>query len=137
MLNNNSIIQIIEQLIKSYELINDNPSNIQNLSNNYIFDIRFKISSLLENFKNYLDDISDKLKNYFKEELIVSSSICKKSIKKEKLTNNFHCAVNNFIEIDKDICACCSKYKSYITIMNPNKKYSYNLNYIAHIKYVN
>ena len=38
MLNNNSIIQIIEQLIKSYELINDNPSNIQNLSNNYIFD---------------------------------------------------------------------------------------------------
>ena len=137
MLNNNSIIKVIEQLIKSYELINDNPSNIQNLSNNCIFDNRFKISSLLENFKNYLDDISDKLKNYFKEELIVSSSICKKSVKKEKLTNNFHCAVNNFIEIDKDICAWCSKYKSYITIMNPNKKDSYNLNYTAHIKYVN
>ena len=53
------------------------------------------------------------------------------------MTNNFHCAVNNFIEIDKDICAWCSKYKSYITIMNPNKKDSYNLNYNAHLKYVN
>ena len=52
------------------------------------------------------------------------------------MTNNFHCAVNNFIEIDKDICAWCSKYKSYITIMNPNKTNSYNINYTAHIKYV-
>ena len=66
MLNNNYIIQVIEQLIKSYELINDNPSNIQYLSNNYIFDNWFKISSLLEKFKKFLDDISDKLKNYFK-----------------------------------------------------------------------
>ena len=136
-LSNNSIIRVIEQIIKSYELINDNPSNIQNLSNNCIFDNRFKFSSLLEIFKKSLDDDYKKLKNYFKEELIVSNSICSKSIKKESLTNNFHCSVNNFIEIDKDICAWCSKYKSYITIMDPNKKDSYNLNYIAHIKYVN
>ena len=91
----------------------------------------------LEIFKKSLDANYKKLKNYFKEELIVSNFICSKSIKKENLTNNFQCSVNNFIEIDKDICAWCSKYKSYITIMDPNKKDSYNLNYIAHIKYVN
>lgn len=137
LLRNNTIIQVIEKIIQSYELIKDNPSNIQNILNNCIFDNRFRIISLLETFKNYLNDISKKLNNHFKEELIVSKSISSKSIKKEKLTNNFYCAINNFIEIDKDICAWCSKYKSYITIMNPNNKDSYNMNYIAHLKYVN
>ena len=134
---NKIIINVIEQIIKSYELIKDNPSNIQNLLNNCIFDNRFRISSLLETFKNSVDDILKKLRNYFKEELIISNSICSKSIKKEKLANNFYCTINNFIEIDEDICAWCSKYKSYITVMNPNKKDSFNLNYIAHIRYVN
>ena len=136
-LRNKIIINVLEQIIESYELIKDNPSNIQNLLNNCIFDNRFRISSLLEIFKNSLDDILKKLKNYFKEELIISNSICSKSIKKEKLSNNFYCTINNFIEIDKDICAWCSKNKSYITVMNPNKADSFNLNYIAHIRYVN
>ena len=96
----------------------------------YIFDNWFKISSLLEKFKKFLDDISDKLKNYFKEELFFQIQFAKRVLKKRTWQITF-------IEIDKDICACCSKYKSYITIMNPNKKDSYNLNYIAHIKYVN
>lgn len=134
---NKYIIEVIEQIINSYETIKDNPSNILNLLNNCVFDNRFKNNSLLETFKKSLDEISRKLKFYFKEELLVSKSIYSKSIKKEKLSNNFYCAINNFIEIDKDICAWCSKYKSYITIMNPNKKDSYNINYIAHIKYVN
>ena len=51
MLNNNSIIQVIEQLIKSYELINDNRSNIQNLSNNYCILHCPKITMSLNIFK--------------------------------------------------------------------------------------
>ena len=136
-LRNNSIMKVIEQIIKSYDIIKYNPSNIQNILNNCIFDNHFRINSILEIIKKSLDEISKRLKNYFKGELIVANSISYKSIKKEKLSNNFYCAINSFIEINKDICAWCSKYKSYITIMNPNKKDSYNINYIAHIKYVN
>ena len=134
---NNIIIEVLEKIIKSNELIKDNPSNIQNILNNCIFENRFKINSILETFKTSLDDISKKLENYFKQELIVSHSIIEKSIKKEKLTDNFYCAINNFIELDEDICAWCSKYKSYITIMNLLKKDSYMINFSAHIKYVN
>ena len=136
-LRNNIIMKVIEQIIKSYDIIKYNPSNIQNILNNCIFDNHFRINSILEIIKKSLDEISKRLKNYFKEELIVANSISYKSIKKEKLSNNFYCAINSFIEINQDICAWCSKYKSYITIMNPNKKDSYNINYIAHIKYVN
>ena len=134
---NNIIIEVIDKIIKSYEMMKDNPSNIQNLLNNCVFDNRFKINSLLEVFKTSLDDISKKLENYFEEELIVSNSIVNRSIKKEKLTNNNYCEISNFIEINKNICAWCSKYKSYITVMNPNKRDSYNLNFIADLKYVN
>ena len=130
-------MKVIEQIIKSYDIIKYNPSNIQNILNNCIFDNHFRINSILEIIKKSLDEISKRLKNYFKEELIVANSISYKGIKKEKLSNNFYCAINSFIEINQDICAWCSKYKSYITIMNPNKKDSYNINYIAHIKYVN
>lgn len=134
---NNIIIEVIDKIIKSYEMMKDNPSNVQNLLNNCVFDNRFKINSLLEVFKTSLDDISKKLENYFEEELIVSNSIVNRSIKKEKLTNNNYCEISNFIEINKNICAWCSKYKSYITVMNPNKRDSYNLNFIADLKYVN
>ena len=134
---NNIIIEVIDKIIKSYEMMKDNPSNIQNLLNNCVFDNRFKINSLLEVFKTSLNDISKKLENYFEEELIVSNSIVNRSIKKEKLTNNNYCEISNFIEINKNICAWCSKYKSYITVMNPNKRDSYNLNFIADLKYVN
>lgn len=136
-IKNSKIIEVLEKLIKSYECIKENPSNIQNILNNCIFDNRFRINSLLETFKSTLDNISKKLEDYFTKELIVSNNIGDKSIKKDKLTNNFYCEINNFIEIDKDICAWCSKYKSYITVMNPNKKDSYNINFIAHIKYIN
>ena len=136
-IKNNKIIAVLEKIIKSYECIKENPSNIQNILNNCIFDNRFRINSLLETFKSSLDNISKKLEDYFTQELIVSNNIADKSIKKDKLTNNFYCEINNFIEIDKDICAWCSKYKSYITVMNPNKKDSYNINFIAHIKYIN
>ena len=84
-----------------------------------------------------MDENSKKLQNYFKQELIVSHFIINKNIKEEKLADNFCCAINNFIEIDDDICAWCSKYKSYITIMNPFKKDSFMLKFTAHIKYVN
>lgn len=134
---NNIIIEVIDKIIKSYEMMKDNPSNVQNLLNNCVFDNRFKINSLLEVFKTSLDDVSKKLENYFEEELIISNSIVNRSIKKEKLTNNNYCEISNFIEINKNICAWCSKYKSYITVMNPNKRDSYNLNFIADLKYVN
>ena len=96
-----------------------------------------KIDLKLKAFKTNLDENSKKLQNYFKQELIVSHSIINKNIKEEKLADNFCCAINNFIEIDDDICAWCSKYKSYITIMNPFKKDSFMLKFTAHIKYVN
>ena len=134
---NNIIIEVLEKIIESNELIKNNPSNIQNLLNNCIFENRFRINSLLETFKTNLEEISKKLGNYFKQELIVSHSIIDRSIKKEKLTDNFYCAINNFIEIDDNICAWCSKYKSYISIMSPFTKDSYILNFTAHIKYIN
>ena len=134
---NNIIIEVLEKIIESNELIKNNPSNIQNLLNNCIFENRFRINSLLETFKTNLEEISKKLGNYFKQELIVSHSIIDKSIKKEKLTDNFYCAINNFIEIDDNICAWCSKYKSYISIMSPFTKDSYILNFTSHIKYIN
>ena len=134
---NNIIIEVLEKIIESNELIKNNPSNIQNLLNNCIFENRFRINSLLETFKKNLEEISKKLGNYFKQELIVSHSIIDRSIKKEKLTDNFYCAINNFIEIDDNICAWCSKYKSYISIMSPFTKDSHILNFISHIKYIN
>ena len=80
---NNKIIEVLEKIIKSYEYIKENPSNIQNILNNCIFDNRFRINSLLETFKSNLENISKKLENYFTQELIVSNNIIDKSIKKD------------------------------------------------------
>ena len=71
--NNNKIILIIEQMIKSYQLISDNQSNILNLLNNSCFYKKNKIKFLLNDY-NSLDSLLKEAENYFNEEFIIMNS---------------------------------------------------------------
>ena len=67
---NNKIIFIIEEMIKSYKMLNYNQSNIKNILNNCNFDKRNYEFNLLpnQNLNSFFKDIN----LYFKKELIVN-----------------------------------------------------------------
>ena len=68
---NNKIIVILEQLIKSYELIKDNKSNILNILNN----CQIKENPTINYFQQYkdLENLFKNIEDYFKNKYIISN----------------------------------------------------------------
>jgi len=132
--NNNKIILIIEQMIKSYQLISDNQSNILNLLNNSCFYKKNKIKFLLNDY-NSLDSLLKEAENYFNEEFIIMNSS-----KLEGFENKYLFFTNytkTFIELDKGICASCSNRQSIINLYDLNELNYENYSFKAHLRYVN
>jgi hypothetical protein len=133
--NNNKIILVLEELIKSYQLIEDNHSNILNIINNFSFKELYIIDKTF--FINQsLDEIFKKVKNYFDSEFIINAS---NLIKKDKNkfvkhgSNNLAC----FLELDNSICASCSNWDDSISLYDLNNLNDNNIYFKAHSKVVN
>ena len=132
---NNNIILVIEQMIKSYQLINDNQSNIYNLLNNCSFNDKNKSKNLLKNYIT-LDSLFKNAENYFNEELIILNSSKSEGFENKYLffSNN---SIRTFIELDGGICASCSNNQSNIYLYNLNDLNYENYSFKAHLKEVN
>ena len=132
---NNNIILVIEQMIKSYQLINDNQSNIYNLLNNCSFNDKNKSKNLLKNYIT-LDSLFKNAENYFNEELIILNSSKSEGFENKYLffSNN---SIRTFIELDGGICASCSNNQSNIYLYNLNDLNYENYSFKAHLKDVN
>ena len=133
--NNNKIILVLEELIKSYQLIEDNHSNILNIINNFSFKELYTTDKTF--FINQsLDGIFKKVKNYFDSEFIINAS---NLIKKDKNkfvkhgSNNLAC----FLELDNSICASCSNWDDSICLYDLNNLNDNNIYFKAHSKVVN
>ena len=133
--NNNKIILVLEELIKSYQLIEDNHSNILNILNNFSFNEINTINKTF--FKNLsLDEFFNKVKNYFDSEFIINDS---NLIKKDKNKFVLHGSYNLscFLELDNSICASCSNWDDSIILYDLNNLSDKNIYFKAHSKAVN
>ena len=133
--NNNKIILVLEELIKSYQLIEDNHSNILNILNNFSFNEINTINKTY--FKNLsLDEFFNKVKNYFDSEFIINDS---NLIKKDKNKFVLHGSYNLscFLELDNSICASCSNLDDSIFLYDLNNLSDNNIYFKAHSKAVN
>jgi len=131
---NSKIILVIEQMIKSYQLISDNQSNIYNILNNCCFNEENKSKIILKNYDT-LDLLSKDVKNYFNEEFIILHNSKTEGLENKYL---FFCQpIKTFIELDESVCASCSNCQSKINLYdlsNPkNEIYSFK----AHLEDIN
>ena len=131
---NNKIILIIEQIIKSYKLIKDNPSNILNILNNCSFNEKPK-TVLNYNYLN-IDSLFKQVKNYFYNEYIISTSSIKEGLESNYLFSNKY-SVNSFIELDYKFCASCLNNQPNIIIYNLNNLNKEKISFNAHFKVAN
>ncbi len=132
---NNNIILVIEQMIKSYQLISDNQSNIYNLLNNCCFNDKNKDKNLLKNYIT-LDLLFRNAQNYFNEEIIILNSSKSEGFENEYLFFSNY-SIRSFIELDKCICASCSNNQSNINLYDLNELSFENYSFKAHLKDVN
>ena len=134
--NNNKIIIIIEQIIKSYKMIKDNPSNKLNILNNCIFNKKSPNIFTCNNTNFNLDSLFKQVENYYRNEFIISSSSIKEGLERNYFSFNYY-SVNNFIELDNNLCALCLNNLPNLFLYNLNnflkEKYSFN----AHSNLVN
>ena len=132
---NNKIILVLEEIIKSYQLIKDNQSNFLNLLNNFAIndlsrtDIDFYKSSSL-------DIIFNKTKNYFDNGLIISDSNLIKKYE-NKIVSYHPFKAKCFIELDNYICASCLDFSNSIALYDLNNLSSNSILFQAHSKTVN
>ena len=131
---NNNIILVIEQMIKSYQLISDNQSNIHNLLNNCSFNDKSKSKSLLKNYIT-LDSLFKNVENYFNEEFIIVNSSKSEGFENKYLFFSNY-SVRSFIELDKGICASCSNNQSNINLYDLNDLNNDKYSFKAHLKNV-
>ena len=133
--NNNKIIMVLEEIIKSYQSIKDNQSNILNIFNNFSFN-DFKIDDTF-NVNDSLDKIFNKVKNYFDNEFIIQySNLMQKGENKSiVLTNSYN--ITCFLELDNSICASCSNSRDSILLYDLNNLNGKNISFKAHSKSVN
>ena len=129
---NNKIIIIIEHLIQSYELVEDNKSNIFNILNNCKFkDIRNN-QNYFEKYKD-LESLSKDIEDYFKNKYIISN--LDTSISLENIHSYYSAKkIKNIIELNNDICAYCSEIKNSISIIDFNKSEKEIFTFEAHSK---
>ena len=131
---NNKIILIIEQMIKSYQLISDNHSNILNLLNNCSFNEKNRSKYLLKNYIS-LDSLFKEVEYYFNEEFIILNSLKSEGFENKYLF--FTNYIKTFIELDKGICASCSNNQKNINLYDLNESNNENYSFKAHLKDVN
>jgi len=131
---NNNIIVIIEQMIKSYQLISDNQSNIHNLLNNCSFNDKSKSTHLLKNYIT-LDSLFKNVENYFNEEFIILNSSKSEGFENKYLFFSNY-SIRSFIELEKGICASCSNNQSNINLYDLNDPNNGKYSFKAHLKNV-
>ena len=133
---NNKIFLIIEQLIRSYESLKENKSNILNILNNCKLKKIYRIN-YFENYIN-LESLTKSIENYFCNEYIISnldSSDCLENIYSYYSKNK----IKEFIELNNEICAFISECDNKISLLDFNqfqkefytfKAYNQNIAYI-------
>ena len=133
---NNKIFLIIEQLIRSYESLKKNKSNILNILNNCKLKKIYRIN-YFENYIN-LESLTKSIENYFSNEYIISnldSSDCLENIYSYYSKNK----IKEFIELNNEICAFISECDNKISLLDFNqfpkefytfKAYNQNIAYI-------
>lgn len=134
LIRNNKIILILEQIIKSYQLIEDNTSNIFNILTNFNFNEDDKINTLLKD--NNMDTLSKEIEKYFKFHYIMSKSFSLNN-KKSKYFFNENSPVKCFIEIDNNTCAFISNYSKDIKLCNLSNLNKEVISFKAHQENVN
>ena len=118
--NNNKIILIIEKLIKSYQIIKDNPTFIRNILNNCNFNDPNKAKILLNKHYSNIETCFSEIKNYFNKEYIISNSSIKEGFDINYFFYDAH-SVKCFIELDNNICASCLKNSPNIILLGLDK----------------
>ena len=142
-IKNKKIIFIIEEMIRSFEILKDNPSNINNLLNNCIFNETNETSHILS--YNILDSFLQDIDKYFQNKLILnlyeefdninfsSKQICYKNdylFRKNYNKNNLYDGflhekflngknpIRTLIEMDNNLFALCFNNNCDILIYN-------------------
>ena len=133
---NNKIFLILDQLIRSYESLKENKSNILNILNNCKLKKIYRIN-YFENYIN-LESLTKSIENYFCNEYIISnldSSDCLENIYSYYSKNK----IKEFIELNNEICAFISECDNKISLLDFNqfqkefytfKAYNQNIAYI-------
>ena len=123
-------------MIKSYQLINDNSSNIKNFFNNCNFNEQNKAKNLLNNNFTMLETFHNDIKNYFQNEYIISKSSIKEGFEINSLfyiKNSVKC----FIGIDNNLCASCFNNYPNIILFNLNNLHEEKISFKAHLQKTN
>ena len=133
---NNKIFLILDQLIRSYESLKENKSNILNILNNCKLKKIYRIN-YFEKYIN-LESLTKSIENYFCNEYIISnldSSDCLENIYSYYSKNK----IKEFIELNNEICAFISECDNKISLLDFNqfqkefytfKAYNQNIAYI-------
>ena len=134
--NNNYIIFIIENLINSYKLIQDNSSNILNILNNTKFNEKSHSKLVLEKRYKVEFSFAKDYEDFFYNEYIISTSSVSEGFEKNYFYYHNH-PIINFIEINEHICASCIEKGNNIFLYNLNKSNKELFHFKAHQSYVN
>ena len=136
--NNNKIIFLLEKLLGSYPKFKDNPTVIENIKNNAIFNTKYELNSLLSDFNSSIKSSFQRIKDYFDKELIIS--INPKSLITNKIESRYYPSTSDlitcFIQLDDDICASCSEKDTGIVIYDLKNEIKEKIVLKAHIKYI-
>jgi len=134
--SNNKIILVIEKLIDSYQIIKDNPSIIENIKNNCIFNNKYDINNLLREFNSSIESSFNRIKTYFDKELIIRENIKSPIYKKieSRYYPNSNDYIISFIELENDICASCSEKDNDIVIYDLKNEIKEKIIFKAHLK---
>ena len=130
---NNKIILFLENIIKSYQLIKDNYSNIFNILTNFNFNEEKKKKYLIND--NNFSSLIKEAEKFYKSYIIISNSSLKN--KKNEYFINQNNPVKCFLEIENNICAYISNYSNKINLCNLNNLNKEIISFIAHSKNVN
>ena len=128
---NNKIFIILEQLIKSYELMKDNKSNILNVLNNCQIKENIKVN-YFQKYKD-LESLTKEIENYFNNKYIISNLDTSMSL--ENIYSYYSSnRIKNIIELDNDLCAYCSEMSNKISFIDFKKSEKILFTFKAHTK---
>ena len=118
--NNNKIILIIENMFKSYKILKENPLIIHNILNNCIFNEQNKAKILLNKYYSNVETYFNEIKNYFKNEYIITNSSIREGFDINSFSYDTH-PVKCIVELDNNICASCLEKSPNIILHNLDK----------------
>ena len=129
-INNNKIILLIEQIIKSYQLITDNQTSIKNINNNCLFNENNKARKLMNDNFN-LEKTFEMIVEYFKEEYIFSDTCIKEGFEIKSFFYNKN-SVKCLIEMGNNICAASLNNDPNIILFDLNNLNEAKIAFKAH-----